>query len=252
MKAIRLTFLIGILFLTPKLFAQIAHSHNDYEQKLPFEAAYNLGFDSIEADLYLKDNEIFVAHDWNEIKLERTFKNLYLNPLLLKIKADNGLSHQNKETLTLMLDLKKEGKEIIKALFERLKPYKKELKNVKIVLSGDMPPPKEFKNYDKIFFFDGRKELVYSKKEFRRVAFVSASFLDFGKYWMGITPMPDKTFRKIDLFVKEMHDKGKKVRLWATPNTILGFETLMKLNVDIVGTDDLELLANFLNMNGSN
>ena len=64
--------------------------------------------------------------------------------------------------------------------------------------------------------------------------------------------MPDKTFRKIDLFVKEMHDKGKKVRLWATPNTILGFETLMKLNVDIVGTDDLELLANFLNMNGSN
>jgi hypothetical protein len=43
-----------------------------------------------------------------------------------------------------------------------------------------------------------------------------------------------------------MHEKGKMVRLWATPNTILGFETLQKLKVDIIGTDDLELLANFL------
>lgn len=242
----RLSFLIIILFLTSKLSAQIAHSHNDYEQKLPFEAAYNLGFDSIEADLYLKDNEIFVAHDWNKINIERTFKNLYLNPLLLKIKENNGFPYQNKRTITLILDLKKEGREIMKELFEQLKPFKKELKNVKIVLSGDMPPPEEFKYYDKIFFFDGRKELLYSKKEFKRIAFMSASFLDFGKYWMGKTPMPKETFQNIDSFVKEMHGRGKLVRLWATPNTVLGFENLMKLKVDIIGTDDLELLSDFL------
>jgi hypothetical protein len=144
------------------------------------------------------------------------------------------------------LDLKKEGRELMKVLFAQLYPYKKELKHVRIVLSGDMPPPEEFKNYDKIFYFDGRKELVYSKKEFKRVAFVSASFLDFGKFWMGKTPMPDETFQKIDLFVNEMHRKGKMVRLWGTPNTVLGYETLQKLKVDIIGTDDLELLSNFL------
>jgi glycerophosphoryl diester phosphodiesterase len=242
----RQIFLIIILFLTSKLSAQIAHSHNDYEQKLPFEAAYNLGFDSIEADLYLKENEIFVAHDWNKISTERTFKDLYLNPLLSKIKMNKGFPYPNEKTLTLMLDLKKVGREIMKVLFEQLKPYKKELKHIKIVLSGDMPPPEEFKNYDKIFFFDGRKELVYSKKEFKRVAFVSASFLDFGKFWIGKTPIPDETFQKVDLFVKEMHGKGKMVRLWATPNTVLGFETLQRLRVDIIGTDDLELLSNFL------
>jgi glycerophosphoryl diester phosphodiesterase len=239
-------FLIIILFLSSKLSAQIAHSHNDYEQKKPFEAAYNLGFDSIEADLYLKDNEIFVAHDWNKILPERTFKNLYLNPLLVKIKENKGYPYSNKKLLTLMLDLKKEGRELIRVLFEQLSPNKKELKHIKIVLSGDMPLPEEFKNYDKIFFFDGRKEVVYSKKEFKRVAFVSASFLDFGKFWLGKTPMPEDTFHQIDLFVKEMHSNGKKVRLWATPNTVLGYETLQKLQVDIIGTDDLVLLSNYL------
>jgi hypothetical protein len=36
------------------------------------------------------------------------------------------------------------------------------------------------------------------------------------------------------------------LRIWATPNNVLGYETLQKLQVDIIGTDDLELLANFL------
>jgi glycerophosphoryl diester phosphodiesterase len=246
MKDMRLFFLISTLFLSVKLFAQVAHSHNDYEQELPFEAAYNLGFDSIEADLYLQNNEIFVAHDWDKISPEKTFKNLYLLPLLAKIKDNEGRPYPNKKPLNLMLDLKKEGKQIMKTLFKQLSPYKKELKNVKIVISGDMPHPEEFKNYDKIFFFDGRKQLVYTKKEFKRVAFVSASLLDFGKYWMGKTSLPDDTFRKIDIFVKEMHEKGKFVRLWATPNTVLGYETLQKLKVDIIGTDDLILLSNFL------
>jgi alkaline phosphatase len=246
MKGMRLFFLITTLFLSAKLFAQVAHSHNDYEQKLPFEAAYRLGFDAIEADLYLQNNELFVAHNWEKISSEKTFKNLYLLPLLAKIKENEGRPYPNKKPLTLMLDLKKDGKFILKALFEQLLPYKKELRYVKIVISGDMPPPEEFKNYDKIFFFDGRKELIYTKKEFKRIAFVSTSFLDFGKYWTGKTPMPEETFHKIDVFVKEMHEKGKMVRLWATPNTILGFETLQKLQVDIIGTDDLELLTNFL------
>jgi hypothetical protein len=30
-----------------------AHSHNDYEQKIPFWIAYNHGFGSIEADIFL-------------------------------------------------------------------------------------------------------------------------------------------------------------------------------------------------------
>lgn len=64
MRCFNLTILFLLCF---KLSAQLTHSHNDYEQKQPFYAAYHLGFDSIEADVYIKDNELFVAHDWDKI-----------------------------------------------------------------------------------------------------------------------------------------------------------------------------------------
>ncbi len=238
-------FLLISLLFSSNISAQMLHSHNDYEQKQPFFAAYNLGFDSIEADLYLKDGELYVAHDWKNISPERTLKNLYLEPLLAKIKENKGFPYPNKKPLQLLLDLKKEGKEILKVLYEQLSPFEKELRHIKIVISGDMPSPNEFQNYDKMFFFDGRKNLTYSKKAYKRVALVSASYLDFGKYWAGKEVMPEETFQKINAFVEETHKKGKKVRIWGTPNTTLGFETLQKLKVDIIGTDDLELLAKF-------
>ncbi len=237
--------IFSLILFSANISAQIIHSHNDYEQKQPFFAAYNLGFDSIEADLYLKDGELYVAHDWKNVTPERTLKSLYIEPLLAKIKENNGFPYPNKKPLQILLDLKKDGKEILKVLYAQLKPHAKELRHVTIAISGDMPTPEEFQNYDKMFFFDGRKNLTYSEKAYKKVALVSASFLDFGKYWAGKEPMPEETFQKINTFVEEIHAKGKKVRIWGTPNTILGFETLQKLKIDIIGTDDLELLAKF-------
>src|SRR5690625_6970792 len=46
------------------------HSHNDYEQELPFYQAYARGFGSIEADLWMVDDELYVAHDQSEIRSE--------------------------------------------------------------------------------------------------------------------------------------------------------------------------------------
>lgn len=241
-----LIFILLSLFLSAKLSAQIIHSHNDYEQKQPFFAAYNLGFDSIEADLYLKDGELCVAHDQKKISPERTLKKLYIEPLLVKIKENNGYPYPNKKPLQLLLDLKRDGKDILEVLYAQLQPYKTELRHVTISISGDMPPPDDFQYFDKIFNFDGRTHLTYSKKAFKRVSLVSASFLDFGKYWTGKAPLSDEVADKISVFVKEMHTKNKKVRIWGTPNTTLGFETLRNLKVDIIGTDDLPLLRNFI------
>ena len=193
----------------------------------------------------MKDGELYVAHDWKNITPERTLKRLYIEPLLAKIKENKGFPYPNKKPLQLLLDLKRDGKEILKVLYAQLKPHTKELRHVRIVISGDMPAPNEFQNYDKMFLFDGRKNLTYSKKSYKRVALVSASFLDFGKYWAGKESISDEVFQKISTFVEKIHKKDKKVRIWGTPNTMLGFETLQKLKVDIIGTDDLELLAKF-------
>jgi alkaline phosphatase len=239
-------FLLILLLLSSKISAQIIHSHNDYEQKQPFFAAYDLGFDSIEADLYLKDGELCVAHNQKDISTERTLRKLYIEPLLAKIKENGGYPYPNKKSLHLLLDLKAQGKEIMQVLDIQLKPYKKELKHIKISISGDMPKPEEFQNYDKMFSFDGRKSLDYSKEGFKRVYIVSASFTDFGKYWAGKEPLSQEVAEKISVFVNEMHAKNKKVRLWGTPNTTLGYETLKALQVDVIGTDDLPLLRNYI------
>jgi hypothetical protein len=235
-----------LLAISSNIFAQIIHSHNDYEQKQPFFAAYDLGFDSIEADLYLKDGELCVAHNLKDVSTERTLRKLYIEPLLAKIKENGGYPYPNKKSLHLLLDLKTQGKEIMKVLDAQLNPYKKELRHVKISISGDMPKPEEFQNYDKMFSFDGRKSLAYSKKAFKRIYMVSASFTDFGKYWAGKEALPQEVAEKISVFVNEMHAKNKKVRLWGTPNTTLGFETLKALQVDVIGADDLPLLRNFI------
>lgn len=237
---------ILLLLLSSQISAQIIHSHNDYEQKQPFFAAYNLGFDSIEADLYLKDGELCVAHDLKDVSTERTLRKLYIEPLLAKIQENGGYPYPNKKPLHLLLDLKTQGEEIMQVLDAQLKPYKKELRHVRISISGDMPKPEEFQNYDKMFSFDGRKSLTYSKKAFKRIYMVSASFTDFGKYWAGKEALPQEVADKISIFVNEMHKKNKKIRLWGTPNTMLGFETLKALQVDVIGTDDLLLLRNFI------
>lgn len=238
-----LAFLLGSILSTS---AQIIHSHNDYEQKQPFFAAYDLGFDSIEADLYLKDGQLCVAHDQKDVSTDRTLQKLYIEPLLAKIKENGGYPYPNKKPLHLLLDLKKQGKEIMQVLETELKPYKKELKHVTISISGDMPKPEEFQNYDKMFWFDGRKNLNYSKEAFKRIYMVSASFTDFGKYWAGKEALSKEIGDKISAFVNEMHAKNKKVRLWGTPNTTVGFATLKGLKVDVIGTDDLILLRQFM------
>jgi alkaline phosphatase len=162
------------------------------------------------------------------------------------IKEKGGYPYPNKKSLHLLLDLKTQGKEIMQVLDVQLKPYKKELSHVIISISGDMPKPEEFQNYDKMFSFDGRKNLTYSKEGFKRVYIVSASFTDFGKYWSGKEPLSQEVTEKISVFVNEMHSKNKKVRLWGTPNTTLGYETLKALQVDVIGTDDLHLLRNYI------
>jgi glycerophosphoryl diester phosphodiesterase len=239
-------FLCFVCCWSINVLAQLVHSHNDYEQERPFYLAYELHFDSIEADLYLKDGELYVAHDFKNIKTANTFHKMYLEPLIQKIKENNGFVYPDKKSLQLLIDLKRDGKAIIGVLFEQLKPYRKYLKHVKIVISGDMPQPDEFQNYDKIFWFDGRKNLTYSKKQWKRVGLMSASMLDFGKFWTGKEALNQETVDKVKQFVKETHQKQKLLRLWATPNTVLGFETLKSLQVDFIGSDNLQLLNAFL------
>lgn len=228
-----------------------AHSHNDYEHSRPFFEAYELGFGSIEADVYLKDRELYVAHDFKNITPERTFRKLYLEPLVAQIEQHKGKPYPKGQPLQLLIDLKTGGKEILDKLFEQLKPYRgyfdarKNKHAVRIIISGAMPKPEDFEQYDAIFSFDGRKELTYTSKAAERVSLVSISFPSFGP-WNGKNELPPAIFNKAKSFVDSVHQQKKAVRFWATPNTITAYETLVKLKADYIGTDSLRLLSEFI------
>ena len=45
-----------------------AHAHNDYEHDRPLFDALEHGFTSVEADVWLVDGELLVAHDLEDVK----------------------------------------------------------------------------------------------------------------------------------------------------------------------------------------
>ena len=58
-----------------------AHAHNDYEHPRPLLDALDHGFTSVEADVFLVDGQLLVAHDPADLDPARTLESLYLDPL---------------------------------------------------------------------------------------------------------------------------------------------------------------------------
>src|SRR4030095_9098777 len=67
-----------------------AHSHNDYEQAQPLVDALKLGFCNIEADIYLVEGKLLVAHPLERTHPDKTLQSLYLNPLRERIRQNGG------------------------------------------------------------------------------------------------------------------------------------------------------------------
>ena len=59
-----------------------AHAHNDYHHPRPLLDALEVGFCSVEADVYLVGDELLVAHDREDLVPEKNLKDMYLTPLL--------------------------------------------------------------------------------------------------------------------------------------------------------------------------
>src|SRR5581483_7684365 len=122
-----------LLFWTATLFALAAkaqvvpltrvHAHNDYEHKRPLRDALDHGFCSIEADIYLVDGQLLVAHDRSQVRLERTLQALYLNPLRERIKQNGGRVYPTGPEVVLLIDLKSDWREIYPPLRKVLHDY---------------------------------------------------------------------------------------------------------------------------------
>ena len=64
-----------------------AHAHNDYEHDRPLLDALDDGFTSVEADVWLVGDQLYIGHDGPD--LSRTLAATYLEPLRQRFR-DNG------------------------------------------------------------------------------------------------------------------------------------------------------------------
>jgi alkaline phosphatase len=222
-------------------------AHNDYVRPQPFYTAFNLKVGYIEADVYLVGNNLLVAHQRNEIRQEKTLEALYLDPLLEQVKKNGGSAYPGGGDLTLMVDLKTEGKPTLTKLAQVLQRYPGLLScpTLHFMVSGNVPPPEQWDDYPAFITFDGRPGIAYSAEQLKRVAMISTSFRDHAK-WDGKHDMDHDNLEKIQTLVAEVHAKGKKIRFWATPDIPAAWQTQMRLNFDVIVTDDVTGLADFM------
>ena len=64
--------------------------------------------------------------------------------------------------------------------------------------------------------------------------------------WRGEGPMPEEERAKLRDFVAKAHRRGRLVRFWATPETPALWDELLMAEVDLLNTDRLADLRQFL------
>jgi alkaline phosphatase len=227
------------------------HSHNDYKQNIPFLQAYYAGAGSIEADVYLLDSKLYVAHEKKEIAEDRTLTELYLKPLSALYKKNNNHPYADSlQTLQLVIDIKEDHVHVIPQLIKELKPYlnifnyPSNKHAVKIVLSGDMPSPAHFGDYPDYIYYDGRPNIAYQPDELKCIGMISDNLAGYTE-WNGKGALTKVDSLKVKTIINAAHANQKPFRFWATqdsPNTWIQLE---RLGVDWINTDHPQQVHDF-------
>lgn len=224
-----------------------AHSHNDYVQAIPFEKAFSLHFGSIEADLFLKDGELYVAHTAAEIDTAKTLRRVYLQPLREKVRAKAGVFGETKQRLQILVDFKTEAAPTMAALLGQLKEFPELTNHPKLTfaISGNRPPQAQWPSFPACIQFDGRPNVAYTPEELQKVALISDNFRNYSR-WNGKGIIVAEELAPIEKVIAQAHAMGKKFRFWATPDEVNAWKTMIRLGVDYINTDKTDALAGYL------
>lgn len=229
-----------------------AHSHNDYEQEFPFWDAYNHGFGSIEADIFLvKDNdELLVAHTREELATRKLrLDSSYLIPIVKCIKKNKGYPYPDtSKKLQILVDVKTTAAATLDKLVKTIKRYPELTSNslVQFTISGNRPGQDSFTMYPSFIKFDGELNKPYSKEALAKITLMSANLKDY-TLWNGKGRIPENERKKIESEVNRSHGLKKPIRFWGAPDNINAWYALMHLHADYINTDRIYSLSEFLN-----
>jgi hypothetical protein len=185
------------------------------------------GFTSIEADVWLVDGELLVAHDLEDTEPGRTLQALYLDPLREIARANHGRVFPDRTApVQLLVDIKSEAEPTWRALEKALGPYRPMLSRfgpdgtddgaIEVVVSGNRPRQAMADEAVRWSAYDGRlSDLDESTDTF--MPLISDRWTTTFT-WRGIGPMPPNERARLDRIVATAHGDGQRVRFWATPD----------------------------------
>lgn len=258
-----LTFFLSILMVVAELSANdaaellpSAHAHNDYKHAAPLSDALSHGFQSVEADIFLVEGQLLVAHDLVDVKPERTLQSLYLDPLKERVTRNNGRVYaKGDKPFFLLIDFKSEGEKTYQALHETLVNYRDMLteftedstqqRAVTIIISGNRPRALMASLKPRLAGYDGRlTDLETADPHF--TPWISDNWTRHFQ-WRGKGKVPQADRDKLKALVDKAHAKQLQLRLWAIPDQRTAWKLMHDNGVDFINTDDLAGLSAFLN-----
>lgn len=218
----------------------LIHSHNDYEQAQPLTNALRYKVYSLEADVYLVNDTLKVAHDKKNLPAAPGLSALYIQPIVQLFDSNRGrISSVKNYAPVLMIDIKENGEAALAALVRIVAAYPPVFDKkinpgaVQIVISGDRGDRSKWTSWPSFILFDGRINEPYTNEQLKKVAFISDSYLNYAK-------QKDSTDHLIEQLSEKAHQLKKILRLWAIPDNSSSWAHLKKLGVDIINTDKVE------------
>jgi hypothetical protein len=233
-----------------------AHAHNDYEHPHPLVDALSHGFCSVEADIYLVNGQLLVAHNRDQVRPERTLQALYLNPLRERVRRNHGRVYPHGPEFTLLIDVKSSADATYAALRKVLQRYadlftvfrrdRVEPRAITAIISGNRARSMMAGEPVRYAALDGRLADLGSKTSPNLVAWISDDWRRVFK-WPGFGgAMPPAEQHKLRQIVSRAHQEGRRVRFWDAPDFPAGWEALWDAHVDLINTDNLAGLQKFL------
>ncbi|KEO71996.1 alkaline phosphatase [Anditalea andensis] len=213
------------------------HSHNDYLNTVPFWTAFGSQAASIEVDLFLRNDSLLVAHEVETIHPARTFQSLYLENIRKSVQLE--LEHK---PYLLLVDLKTEAEPTLNRLMEICEGYLDILyspsnqNGIKLVISGKRPYSDRYKNYPAYLFFDHQELTDLALLDVDKVEMISLPFDKFS-VWNGKGRIVEEERQALKAVIDAVHQIGKPIRFWATPDSKTAWKALHELGVDYINTD---------------
>jgi hypothetical protein len=231
------------------------HAHNDYRHSRPLLDALDHGFCSVEADIFLVDGALLVGHDLDETQAQRTLQRLYLDPLRDRVKQNGGRVYAGGPDFTLLIDIKSAGEATYRVLHQVLAGYAEMLTTVRgdqvapgavtVIVSGNRAASVIARDSPRFVGIDGRLGDLDSNLPAHLMPLISDHWGTHFR-WDGEGPMPAAQRERLHSVVQQAHQAGRRVRFWATPEKPAMWRELYDAGVDLINTDQLLQLREFL------